>query len=90
MVRLKASVHPSVESLYVFQFLMVRLKDHAERQDEADGMFQFLMVRLKAGRDICVRVKRVVSIPYGTIKSRLVNGKPVYNRVSIPYGTIKR
>ena len=71
MVRLKVEILEYNDDTYSrFQFLMVRLK--ASAGDMSGGgisRFQFLMVRLKElHHRHCFR-RRIISIPYGAIKS---------------------
>ena len=59
--------------------------------NNALNMFQFLMVQLKDPTEYKHSITSVVSIPYGTIKSKtLANNRKGGRFVSIPYGTIKR
>ena len=77
----------SVERL--FQFLMVRLKAVLILFIYLVSLFQFLMVRLKVVSPVMPISERLVSIPYGSIKSPHKEFVKFEYNVSIPYGSIK-
>ena len=57
---------------YKFQYLLVRLKDPADKNYEYLTAFQYLLVRLKVS-PLRIKFKTLyISIPLGTIKSRVI------------------
>ena len=69
---------------------MVRLKESLEILKENGYIkFQFLMVRLKVKASALLSLKKVISIPYGAIKSCSNVAITVIRQISIPYGAIK-
>ena len=71
MVRLKVGELRSQQAAGLFQFLMVRLKEEEADPDLFNGdTFQFLMVRLKGRIGGFYSGNRMISIPYGSIKSQ--------------------
>ena len=56
----------------VFQFLMVQLKDPPASTMSIISLFQFLMVQLKVLPEIQTHLSTQISIPYGSIKRKIL------------------
>ena len=84
------SLFSSVSST-IFQFLLVRLKEDGDDSwIDKPAEFQFLLVRLKGIFRTNETIKKIISIPSGTIKSIKRFLSPNVGGISIPSGTIKR
>jgi len=89
---IKSSKHNSAVGGYYISIPYGAIKRYISLAlSQAKAIFQFLMVRLKGIVSYKVIDKKIISIPYGAIKSNILKDK-IFDilDISIPYGAIKR